>query len=169
MSDDFDFGYIAQTKVTAETVEEFTFAMLPGEPSLICAPALLINEAWTRASSVAALKEIRAQKAQKVPTRKKVEEMVAERTYDDGEAARDKERVLIARHCIKGWGTPPPDGRTGKPVPFSEAAALGFLRALPDVTYEQFSKWLINEWNFVGEAAIPPGAAEAMGEASPAA
>ena len=166
MADDFDFGYISQMKVTPETTGEFTFSDIPGEPSLVCAPAIKINRAWDAAVAQEALKEVKAQRAAK-PTRKLSD--IKPPTFDEEEEARDKERVLIARHCVKDWGTPPLHGKTGKAVPFSEGAVLALLRALHLPDYQQFTRWLQNEWNFVGEAGIPPGAAEAMGEASPTA
>lgn len=160
-----DFGYIAAMKVTDDTEAEFVFTTLPGEPSLICKPAISKNRAFQAAQARAVVLEVERQKRGVKRSAKRAKDMIP--TADDEEEGRDKDRVIYAATCISKWGVPPPDGSSGKPVEFSQENVLAFLRALPDVMYISFSNWLINEWNFLGESQLPAGAGAALGESSP--
>lgn len=165
MSDDFDFGYIEETRVTAETTAEFIFPKVPGEPSIICRPATNHNSAFINARNREVLKEFEGQKSEQKTNAKRIEDLIT--TPEEHFAQLERQRGLLASTCCVEWGRAPVDGKTGKPVPFSIAAVKAFLTAIPDVMFEGFSNWISNEWNFIREGELPKGAGAGLGESSP--
>lgn len=68
---------------------------------------------------------------------------------------RDENRKLYAKHVVKGWRDVA--DATGKPVPFTQEAALEFMEALPDWLFDQVTSFCSDPLNFVGDTSLDVG------------
>lgn len=127
-----DFSHLKKLDISPDKTEEYTLFQLNGSPKLICAPATADNKPFFNET-------LKKAKAGRVSQKNLNAEVVAKNREDDKE--------IIARHIIKGW-TGIKD-KAGKVVPFSQEAALDFLKALPDWIFDDFRNWVQNADNFV--------------------
>jgi hypothetical protein len=144
-----DFSHLGVLDVTSDTLVEYTFAMIPGEPSIWIAPAtddnaLYLNERL-RIAAERASKAVEEQKRRGGKTKGPVR---VEVTAEDFEADRDVDRELLARCCCKRWGTAPRDVDGNFPE-FDAETCLDFLRALPNWMLDPFRAFAGNTFNFI--------------------
>lgn len=140
-----DFSHLQALAVTRETTREYVFERIEGEPSVIVSPAQDDNVDYLNARLE--LTDELAAEAEARPRGDAVKISLEDRrkNYED---SRDWDRRLLAKACIRDWGTPPVD-KAGKPVEFSEDNALAFLRALPDYMLDPFRGYTGNIYNFI--------------------
>ncbi|MFL6864112.1 MAG: hypothetical protein ACJ8DZ_14045 [Allosphingosinicella sp.] len=154
-----DYSHFAALDVTAETTREYTFDMIPGEPSIILAPAHDSNEAFLNERLRMQLE--RAEATVAAPRGKKAPKATPESLRKGIEEDRDFDRKLIANTCARGWGVPPKD-KNGKSPEFSPAECYDFLNALPDWMFDPLRNYAANIYNFIDRSAIT-GGADALG------
>lgn len=137
------FDYTALTP-TDETLREYVFDMIPGEPSIWAAPATDENKKYQN-------ERLRIQIADAEQTAKgkaKSSKLDADDMVRQSEKSVKTDKILIARACAKKWGTAP-TATDGTQPEFSEANCLAFLMALPDYMFHPFNRYIGNIFNFV--------------------
>lgn len=140
-----DFSNYSSKKISEETLAEYVFRDIEGEPSIFFAPASEANKPFFSHS----LRE-RAARVER-ESRKNPDGDFAIRAEDIAEQ-RQVDRVAFAKFCAKRWGKPPVD-MSGKPVEFSEANALAFFEAIPEWIFDALRPWIANPRNFTPRAA----------------
>lgn len=158
-----DFSNIASLVVNEETLREYTFDLIQGEPSIWLAPATDENKPYLEERLRLALEA--AEQAPRLP-RGKRPKITAAQMAADMEKDRETNRVLLARCCARKWGTTPVDATGNKPE-FSEQNCYDFLKALPSHMFDPFQNWAGNIYNFVERPPISSAAGEALGEELP--
>lgn len=138
----FDFSALA---VSEETTAEYVFAMIPGDPSIIFAPATDANKAFLDERLRLSIE--RAERTVRLPRGKAAKQTPADLARGI-EEDRETDRVLLSRCCAKAWGTAPTDV-DGKQPEFSEQECYDFLKALPDYMFDPVRNWASNVYNFV--------------------
>lgn len=137
------FDYAALTP-DDDTLREYIFDMIPGEPSIWCAPATDENKKYQNERLRIQIADAEATVKGKAKSSKlDVADMVRQQ---DKSIATDK--ALIARCCAKKWGKAPV-ATDGTQPEFSEANCLAFLKALPDYMFHPFNRYIGNIYNFV--------------------
>lgn len=142
-----DYSQLNVLEITGETAVEYTFELIPGKPSIWLAPATDDNREFFAARMVLAA-ERAEQLAKDAKARGK--SRAAARvvlTPDDFDVDRESDRELIARHCIKRWGTPLPTVDGSLPE-MSADTWLDFLRALPNRMMDHLRGFAGNGYNF---------------------
>lgn len=140
-----DFSHLTALAVTKETTREYVFDQIMGEPSLVVSPATDDNQDFLHARLELALEEVPDETPK--PRRQVGKPTVAELERQYAES-RDLDRRVIAKACVRGWGSSPPVDKDGKKVAFSPEEALSFLSALPDYMFDPFRNWVQNVRNF---------------------
>jgi hypothetical protein len=98
-----DFSNLKALEVTGETLKEYTFDLIPGEPSIFLAAAHDSNKAFLDERLRLSIEE--AAKFAAEPRNKRKATQTPEELAADIEADRDRDRKLIARACARRWGT----------------------------------------------------------------
>jgi hypothetical protein len=153
------FDFSAQ-KVTPETTKEYVFDMIPGEPSLILAPAHDSNPAYLDERLRMSIEA--SEKAVRDATGKRAEKLNIDTMKAQIEEDRDIDRRLLAKTCARGWGRTP-KAADGSEPPFSEENCLSFFRALPDYMFDPLRNYAQNLYNFVTRPPISDGEARQLG------
>jgi len=156
-----DFSNLKSLDVSDETLAEYTFDMIPGDPSIWLAPATDANKCYLDERLRLALEK--AEKAPRAPRGKRMK-LTPEQMAKDMEDDRESARVLLARCCAKKWGTPPKDASGDEPE-FSEQNCYDFLKAMPDYMFDPFNNWAQNIYNFVERPELDEAGADALGNA----
>jgi hypothetical protein len=141
-----DYSNLQALHVSDETLAEYVWDAIPGEPSLWLAPATDANPSFQSERLRVSIK--RAEEARNAPQRRG-----AVLTADDIEADRELDRVLIARCCAKRWGTPPLDVNGNAPE-FSEAECYSFFKALPNFLFDPLRGFASSSMNFVDKGKV---------------
>lgn len=159
-----DFSQLRKLDITGSTVVEYRFPDIPGEPSIMVAPATDANEVFL--NERIRFNAERAAKQAKMPPRKDVigtESTNPQVTIDQIEASREADRVLLSRCCGKAWGTPPVDVNGDTPE-FNEANCYDFFKALPNWLFDPLRQFVQNIYNFVPRVtSLDPDDADAVG------
>jgi hypothetical protein len=158
-----DFSNIKAQAVSGETVREYVFDTIVGEPSVFLAPANDSNPAFL--DERLRLAAERAAKMADEPRRKtRTAGLITADEIKKGiEEDRDYDRQILASTCIKRWGTPPVDAK-GKEVPYTPENALAFLEAIPNFILDPFRAYASNIFNFVDRPKSDPKQDAAAGE-----
>lgn len=154
-----DFSNLKPLHISAETLAEYTFDDIPGEPSIWLAPATDANPHYQSERLRVSIE--RAEAAEKAPRNRKRKVVL---TNEDIEADRELDRELLARCCAKKWGTPPVDVH-GKTPEFSEANCYDFFKALPNYMFDPLRNFAANPFNFVPRTGISDDQARDLGNA----
>lgn len=152
-----DFSNLKPLHISEETLAEYTFDDIPGEPSIWLAPATDANQHYQAERLRVSIE--RAEAAEKAPRNRKRKVAL---TVEDIEADRELDRELLARCCAKKWGTPPKDV-TGKEPEFSEANCYDFFKALPNYMFDPLRNFVANPFNFVDRTGITETQARELG------
>jgi len=152
-----DFSNLKPLHISEETLAEYTFDDIPGEPSIWLAPATDANNHYQSERLRVSIE--RAEAAEKEPRNRKRKVSL---TVDDIEADRELDRELLARCCAKKWGTPPKDV-TGKEPEFSEANCYDFFKAMPNYMFDPLRNFVANPFNFVNRTGITEEQARDLG------
>ena len=152
-----DFSNLKPLHISEETLAEYTFDDIPGEPSIWLAPATDANPHYQGERLRVSIE--RAEAAEKAPRNRKRKVAL---TVDDIEADRELDRELLARCCAKKWGTPPKDVN-GKEPEFSEANCYDFFKALPNYMFDPLRNFVANPFNFVDRTGITESQARDLG------
>jgi hypothetical protein len=153
-----DYSNLKPLHVSDKTLKEYTFDDVPGEPSIMLAPATDANPHFQSERLRVSIE--RAEEAEKAPRGKRK----AVLTVDEIEADRELDRVLIARCCAKSWGTPPADV-SGNTPEFSEANCYDFFKALPSFLFDPLRGFVSNPYNFIDRQALTDAQARKLGNA----
>ncbi len=158
-----DFSHLKKLHVTDETLAEYVFEDIDGEPSIWLAPATEGNAAFLNESL-----RLSAEETERVM---KIAEATGNydappETVDTREAARDKDRRLIANFCAKKWGNPPLDVNGDAPE-FTADNCYDFFCALPSDMFDPVRNFVVNVRRFRKAAGITKAAADALGNGSP--
>lgn len=153
------FDFSAQ-KVTPETTKEYVFDMIPGEPSIIFAPAHDSNPAYLDERLRMSIEA--SEKAVREATAKRSEKLNVDVMKVQIEEDRDTDRRLLAKTCARGWGKAPV-ATDGSAPGFSEENCLAFFRALPDYMFDPLRNWAQNLYNFVTRPPISDDEARKLG------
>lgn len=148
--------YKQKHDINGETLREFVFGDLEGEPSVWVAPATDVNPEFLNERVRIAIE--RAESAPGTPRGKRTPAI----TSDGIEADREADRVLLSRTCAKKWGTPPVD-QDGQPVEFNEANCYEFFKELPIWIFDPLRGFASNIYNFAPSTHVTEASAEAMG------
>lgn len=144
-----DFSNLKALDVNDQTEVEYTFTLIPGEPSVWLAPATDDNIAYLdqrlKLSAERAEKLAAETKARGGKSRAKAKITISS---DDFEEDRESDRVLLAKCCCRRWGTAPRDVNGDSPK-FSEENCLAFLRALPNYMIDGLRSFSANTYNFI--------------------
>lgn len=152
-----DFSNLKPLHISEETLAEYTFDDIPGEPSIWLAPATDANPHYQ--SERLRISIERAEKAEKEPRNRKRKVVL---TNDDIEADRELDRDLLARCCAKKWGTPPVDAH-GQTPEFTAGNCYDFFKALPNYMFDPLRNFVANPFNFVDRTGITDEQARALG------
>lgn len=155
-----DYSHLSALAITSETTREYTFDLIPGEPSIILAPAHDSNEAFQNERLRYQIDE--AERLQAAPRGKKAPKLTVDTLKKGIEDDRERDRYLIAHACARSWGTPPKD-KDGKEPEFSAEECYAFLKAMPDFMLDPFRNFAGNLYNFVDRPEVSSGGAEALG------
>lgn len=155
-----DFSHLKALAVTRETTREYTFDRIKGDPSVIVSPATDDNEDFLNGRLEAALQEAPENDGK---AKKQSGKMTTGAIKDQYEENREIDRKLIAKTCVRAWGTPPVD-RSGKPVEFSEENVYEFLKALPNYMIDPFRGFCGNIYNFAPSPAEQKSDGEKLGK-----
>ena len=129
-----DFSHLQQLNISTQSTVDFPMYQLAGEPVLKLLPASESNRDYFNAL-------LRKTSAKGKRLQKKV--FTAEMLKD----AREEDRIMYAKHILKGW-----EGITdkeGNDVPFTEGEALGFLSSLPDWIFDEIRAFASDIQNFI--------------------
>lgn len=151
-----DFSNLKPLHVTAETLAEYTFDDIPGEPSIWMAPATDANALFQSERLRVSIE--RAEAAEKAPRGKR--KIVL--TVEEIEADRELDRVLLSKCCAKKWGTPPQDVNGTEPE-FNEANCYDFFKALPNFLFDPLRGFAANPYNFIDRQALTDAQARKVG------
>lgn len=154
-----DFSNLKVLDVTSDTTAEYIFPFIPGEPSLILAPAHDSNEAFL--NERLRLQIERTEKAADGP-RKQAAKITVEDLKAGQQEDREQDRLLLSRTCARGWGTPPKDVDGNQPE-FSAENCYDFLKALPDYMFDPLRNFCANIYNFVKRPAVSADEADRLG------
>lgn len=157
-----DFSNLKVLDVTNESTAEYGFPDIPGEPSIILAPAHDSNEAFLNERLRLSIE--RADRLSAEPRGRKAAKATPEDLKRQLEEDREMDRVLISRVCARNWGTAPKDVKGDQPE-FSEANCYDFLAALPIYMFDPLRNFAANIYNFVKRPPITSGEAGEMGNA----
>ncbi len=152
-----DFSNLKPLHISEETLAEYTFDDIPGEPSIWLAPATDANPNYQSERLRVSIE--RAEAAEKLPRNRKRKVAL---TVDDIEADRELDRELLARCCAKKWGTAPQDAKGATPE-FSEANCYDFFKALPNYMFDPLRNFVANPFNFVTRTGITEEQARDLG------
>lgn len=120
-----DFSHLQQLDVKADRTSELTLYQIPGEPTLILAPATEANKAYYNAllqSSKGLARRARA-------TGANVAALADIRRID---------RELFPKFVVRGWRDV--KDAKGKDAPFTVENCAAFLTALPDFLFDDVRK-----------------------------
>ena len=145
---ELDFG-LSGLELTKDTTAVYTLYALEGDPSLVVATALETNKNYYNAVLRKAKKNLRRIRSGTVSAEQLREQ-------------RDDDRVLFAKHVVKGWNNLVDSKH--KPVPFSEKNALSFLKQLPDWIFDEVRSWCGDANNFLAEDDMTEEEVEETGE-----
>jgi hypothetical protein len=129
-----DFSHLNKLRVSSERLVDYPLYQLEGEPVLHLSPASESNKGYFNALLRKAGKSARAVKNNKLNVH-----IVKEN--------RDEDRVLFAKHVVKGWSGV--TDSSGKHVEFAEGEALGFLSSLPDWIFDEIRTFASDIQNFI--------------------
>lgn len=144
-----DFSNLKALDVNDETLAEFVFDMIPGEPSVWLAPATDDNRLF-----FAARLKLSAERAEKLAEESKRRggksraKSKVQITPDDFDEDRETDRGLLSQTCIKKWGTPPRDVNGDSPE-FSVDNCYAFLAALPNYMLDRLRGFASQTYNFI--------------------
>lgn len=157
-----DFSHLASLNVTSESTREYSFDLIPGEPSIILAPAHDSNETFLnerlRMQIERSEKLAAAPRGKKSDRPKTTPDLLKKQLEED----RELDRYLIAHTCARSWGTPPRD-KDGNEPEFSAEECYSFLKALPDYMLDPLRNYAANLYNFVDRPAAAGGDADTLG------
>jgi hypothetical protein len=156
-----DFSNLKALDVDGETLREYVFPYIPGEPSVFVAPATDVNKAFLNERLRLSIE--RSAAAEKQPRGKGSAPPTPDSMAKELDEAREVDRVLLARTCAKRWGVAPTDA-AGKQPEFSEANCLAFFKALPDWMFDPLRNFCGNIYNFVTLPGTTEEQAGALGE-----
>lgn len=152
-----DFSHLRKLDVTTESLAEYVFEDIPGDPSIWFRPMTDANTDYMNERVRLAVE--RAEKEQKeTKTQRKKRVLSTEQIDED----RDLDRLLMARTCAVRWGNAPRDVNGDQPE-FNEENCLAFLRALPNYMFDPCRGFVGNVYNFVDRKAINEWEAEKLG------
>ncbi len=139
-----DFSHLKKLDVTGESIAEYVFDEIEGEPGIMFAPATDANKPFINERMRMSVEE--AEKAAQEPRGK-----TKRRGLDasDLEDAREKDRHLIARFCARGWGDNPPRDANGVVPEFSADNCYEFFQQLPNWIFDPLRTWVVNPRNFI--------------------
>lgn len=157
-----DFSNLKLLDVTNDTTAEYVFPDVPGEPSIILAPAHDSNETFRNERLRRQIE--RAERFTKGPrgrgAGKSTPESLARQLEDD----REVDRQLIARACARGWGKAPRDVNGDEPE-FTPDNCYDFLKALPNYMFDPLRNYAVNIYNFVERPGVSDDEADELGNA----
>lgn len=154
-----DFSNLKLLDVTDDTTAEYGFPFIPGNPSIILAPAHDSNEAFLNERLRLSIE--RGEKAT-LEVRGKQKKTTPEEIKRTIEEDREQDRRLIAHTCARGWGVAPKDVDGNQPE-FSPENCYDFLRALPDYMLDPLRNFAVNIYNFVKRPPISEAEAGDLG------
>ncbi len=128
-----DFSYLDKLQVNDNVIIDFELDDIPGEPILKISPASEGNKPYFNAVLKGSMSRIKQIKGRKINTK-----MI--------ESNRNEDRVLFAKHVIKGW-----EGikdSKGKLAEFNQDNCLSFLKALPDFIFDKVRNFAADPVNF---------------------
>jgi hypothetical protein len=155
-----DFSNVRALAVTKETTAEYSFPFIPGEPSIVLAPATDANEAFLNERL-----RLQIESVEKAPeARKKSRKITAEEMKESMAEEREMDRLLISRTCARSWGVAPRDVNGNQPE-FTPDNCYDFLKALPDYMFDPLRNFAANIYNFVKRPTVSEEDAERLGNA----
>lgn len=159
-----DFSHLRKLDVNEDTLSEYVFDDIPGNPSIWCRPMTDGNKAFMNARVRVSIERAERDK-EALKERRSRESLTTDRLEED----REIDRKLIADTVAVRWGKAP-RAADGSFPEFSKEVCAAFLGALPNYMLDPFRNWLSNPYNFVSQAAIKEiteAQAEDMGNALP--
>lgn len=143
-----DYSQLKVLEITGETAVEYVFEQVPGKPSIWLAPATDDNRDFFAARLILSAERANqlTKEAKARGGKSKVQEGIV-LVPEDFDVDRESDRVLLARHCIKRWGTPlkTVDGKLPDMTP---ETWLDFLLALPNRMIDNLRGFAGNSYNF---------------------
>lgn len=155
-----DFSNLKALDVTNDSTAEYFFPDIPGNPSIVLAPATDANKPFQNERLRMSLE--RAEKAAAEPRGKTSGPQTPEGMANDIEEEREQDRRLISGFCARAWGTAPLDVN-GEAPEFSPENCYQFLKSMPDWMFDPLRNFTANVRNFVKRPALSPGQGEALG------
>lgn len=125
------FSHLAKLEVSGNKTVDFAIFQIEGAPVLHVVAASESNRAY--------FNEL-LRKGGKRQAKKKVD-------AETVKSNREEDRVLYARHIVKGWSGIKDD--KGKVVEFTEGECLGFLSSLPDWIFDELRAFASDLQNFI--------------------
>lgn len=153
-----DFSNLKPLHISEETLAEYVFDDIPGEPSIWMAPATDANPLYQAERLRVSIE--RAEAAEKAPRVARKRKVVL--TTDDIEADRELDRDLLSRCCAKKWGTAPQDAKGATPE-FSAANCYDFFKAMPNYMFDPLRNFVANPFNFVARPGVTEEQARDLG------
>lgn len=127
------FSHLSKLEVAGNKTVDFTIFQIEGLPTLQVTAASESNRPY--------FNEL-LRKGGKRQAKKKVDIATVK-------SNREEDRVLYAKHIVKGWSGVCDD--KGKDVPYSEGECLGFLSSLPDWLFDELRAFASDIQNFIDE------------------
>jgi hypothetical protein len=143
-----DFSHLKALEITRETTRQYIFDELEGEPGFVVSPATDDNEDFFQARVEFSLSQEDDSPDQ---PRKQTGKPTPEEIRKEIDQARETDRKLITKACIRDWAKAPKD-KDGNDVPFTPENAYEFLCALPNYMVDPFRRFCVNVRNFTPSA-----------------
>ena len=125
------FTHLAKLEVSGNKTIDFTIFQIEGEPTLHVTAASESNRTY--------FNEL-LRKGGKRQAKKKIDAATVK-------SNREEDRVLYAKHIVKGWTGVMDD--KNKEVAFTEGECLGFLSSLPDWLFDELRAFASDLQNFI--------------------
>ena len=153
-----DFSQFTALQVPADVTATYKFDDLPGAPTITSSPMTDDNVDYL---TERVRESVRRSGAEALPVlADDDEEGRIKRLVDGLLADEERDRVLLAKCCIRGWTV---TDAKGKQVPVSEPVALAFLKAIPLNEFRGFRNWSQNIANFRARPTITAQQGEKLG------
>lgn len=129
-----DFSHLEKLDVQRDRIVHYVMYNIEGEPVLHIGPATEANRPYFNALLRKSRSTARIVKAKSM-------------TAGVVEENREDDRILYAKHVVKGW-TGIAD-KEGNEVPFTEENCLDFLKALPGWLFDDLRQYAGDTQNFL--------------------
>ena len=127
-----NFSHLAKLEVSGNKTVDFTIFQIEGEPSLQVTAASESNRGY--------FNELLRKGGKRQAKKTKLDAATIKTN-------REEDRVLYAKHIVKGWTGVNDD--KGKAVEFTEGECLGFLSSLPDWLFDELRAFASDIQNFI--------------------